>query len=356
MPGIPSGFIDPYMVAVPNPCKSAQQLEQFVEGLLEWSETLSRPGMDLWISELCLQGLIDDGSYPYTQLPPLLQQFRYENDQFDHETICQLARSIFEREPFLERRTGISYAICSGAPKVIPEYFINRLGPNTAEALSTTLAIFGLWSISQPIASAGCVFAAMPDRQARQYHEVTLTAEIELVEPYDRRELNYTLPVTIEMDWHICFGHTDLLQQMSGVELLGEADSSDGAIDAIKARIAELQKAGLPANKGVLSFHLGAHFLKSIQQWGFTRSDLAANLIDSCARILLQFPKNEIKEFRQNEAPTAPQRVRQTDSAVACRTHLTKASEGFRLLFWKLPNGEIEFANVGAKKELIIYE
>ena len=78
------------------------------------------------------------------------------------------------------------------------------------------------------------------------------------------------------------------------------------------------------------------------------------NLINTCAQIVLGCPKNELKPFRANPAPSAPQHVR-ADGALAFRTHLTKHGAGYRLMYWQRTDGVIEFANIGVKHELIIH-
>jgi len=75
-------------------------------------------------------------------------------------------------------------------------------------------------------------------------------------------------------------------------------------------------------------------------------------LIETCARIVIGYPKNELAPFRI-DANSSKQRSRE-DGSRAFRTHLTKKGPGFRLMFWETPTGLIEFANVGDKDELVI--
>ena len=103
------------------------------------------------------------------------------------------------------------------------------------------------------------------------------------------------------------------------------------------------------------TFRLGPQLLETARRNAFgSRSDLAMNLIESLARILLGVPKNPVEAFREDERPTSPQR-RRADGAIARRPHLTKHGAAFRLMFWELADGTIEFANVGPKSELEIF-
>ena len=93
-------------------------------------------------------------------------------------------------------------------------------------------------------------------------------------------------------------------------------------------------------------FQVGEQFLESAKRNGFgTRM----NVIDSCARILLDVPKNYIESFRVG-ADSYKQRFR-GDGAGTFRTHLTKDGPGYRLMFWQLKDGSLRFANVGPKPE-----
>ena len=98
--------------------------------------------------------------------------------------------------------------------------------------------------------------------------------------------------------------------------------------------------------------------MNSLKEWSFDkRADWARNFVESCARIILGVPKNTLGEFkRKTVSGKLEHRVRNSDGAKAYRTHITKKSEGFRLMLWILPDGTIELSNVGNKDELVIYE
>jgi len=119
------------------------------------------------------------------------------------------------------------------------------------------------------------------------------------------------------------------------------------------AAVPEEYTQGLQAENNVFRFRLGAGFRQSLRQ----NAKLSIALVlDACSRIILGNPKEAVNPFRVDERPQSPQRARANDSALAWRTHLARANEGFRLMFWTTPTGEIEFANVGTKKELLIHE
>ena len=66
---------------------------------------------------------------------------------------------------------------------------------------------------------------------------------------------------------------------------------------------------------------------------------------------MLDIPKHELKPFYDR---VSGRQIFRSDGAHAFRTHLTKKRAGLRLMLWKIPDGTIEFANVGDKDELAI--
>ncbi|HOO49872.1 MAG TPA: hypothetical protein PLK94_01140, partial [Alphaproteobacteria bacterium] len=130
------------------------------------------------------------------------------------------------------------------------------------------------------------------------------------------------------------------------------AGNVEGAIQAIEEVISDIVSNGYDGTKRI-DYTIGSNFLTSARKWGFDKNKSDANiLIESCARIILDCPKNEVNVFRESEN-TDKQRKR-ADGALAFRTHLTKRGVGFRLMFWRHTDGKIEFANVGSKNELEI--
>lgn len=147
-------------------------------------------------------------------------------------------------------------------------------------------------------------------------------------------------------------GYNAFRNHMGKWELWDGAKDEQGVRDAIEFSIEELIEAAIDADHRE-EYVLGSSFIDSLQAWGFgSRQDYAMLLVESCARIVLGQPKNEIKAFWIDKK-TKRQRKRD-DGAFAYRTHLTKKGAGYRLMFWKRQDNTIEFANVGDKDELEI--
>jgi hypothetical protein len=354
-------LVDPYLLLLPDACTSNEQLEGFVNGLLGWSQAVDRKDLGVFFSERCLNALFDDGWYPYEgRLAPLLKKYGVNNAS--GEDVNQVIRSIMERSPSLEEYTRIAEVEYDN-PVVTPEFTATRLPLDTSRAMIDALIT----------AAVGCDITGtfLPDHffatrnlaKEESFETLTIQANINtimLVLPngdpgfYSEQDL----PQQVILAFEVCYCFEDVLSKVNEMTWWGNAENEGQVLNAILAKIQEHRRTGLPEKRQEYqNFTIGQHFLTSIHYYSFhARPDLARNLIDSCARIVLGIPKNEIKEFRDDDRPQAPARIRDQDGAKALRTHLTKGNEGWRLLFWELPDRSIEFANVGPKKELIIYE
>jgi len=375
MSKLPSVAIDPYLLIFPEPCHSADQLMNFIDGLLNWSETLSRLDTEYFISELCVESLMLDGWYPYSgRIERLIQKFGLTDadniDFVDENTLITLAQKVLDKTPRLEEHVGIEIILYDEESVCVePIAVIDRLGENTSFALKQSFAILGLGLTHLTTMPNGCVFASADGNECVNLSEVSFEVTVDEVAFFDPPPQQILFPLSYSETFHVCLGHADYIKQVSVLELWGYGDSEQHILDAIVARAMEHRETGVPtsgtlpsysaglvAERNLYQFRLGSQFLASVQKWGFgNRQDWAMLLIDTCARILLSIPKNEINPFRIS-AHSGEQRERSSDGALAWRTHLTKANAGFRLLLWTTPDGVIEFANIGPKKELIIEE
>jgi hypothetical protein len=186
--------------------------------------------------------------------------------------------------------------------------------------------------------------------------EMLVTAQVEDLQWRDPAWPSPNLfPVRVNEQFELAFNYEDHLRRVDVLTSWGSAESEEGARDAINRQVAVLIDDGAAQPVNIQNFRLGDRFLESAQNWGFgTRPDYARTLIESCARIVIGEPKNDVEPFRVNAKRTSVQRTRQ-GGALAFRTHLTKKGPGFRLMFWTIGEDLIEFANVGDKDELEIY-
>jgi hypothetical protein len=348
--------IDPYLMCLPDPCYSPEQIESCVNALLGWSSMLRRQNARVLVADATRIALLEDGEYPHQhRLRELLREHRWE--VADHETICRLTQNLLDRTPSLEEFYGVDAVLIDDTnTRVTPDALVERLKSKTRAAFIEMLVIL---LVEQQATTAGDnqqTFIASALQMADEgdaAFDVQCDSELQdwqwLAEA---RHSLPSLPKAVSGTIPLATSHKTLLRQLGIWEVWKHAEKDQAAIDAIELCIDDLLASGVSGVRRT-QFRLGAHFLESARKWGFGgRSDYASVLIESCARIILSIPKHSMDVFRDS-ADSQRQRAR-NDGAVAYRTHLTKKGPGFRLMLWKLVNGTIEFANVGDKDELTI--
>jgi hypothetical protein len=356
MAAFPDIVVDPYLVCLPHNCESLEQLEAFVENLLGWADLLNRGDVNVHFPSACVDGLVEAGQYPYGHELKRMTS-RFGATHLSEDLVCRVAQRVLDRTPTLEARCSINIVVFEEESyRVEPEVYITRLAEQIGWGLKHGLAVMACYQHHNGSRTGFLLASAKSEpSEAFKDDEVRVSARVEEIDsPGDADDWAKVLPAQIEESLPVAFSRDSILEQLGCLRLWGDAESEQNALDAISSRVTELLATGTGSRERIKEYRLGANFLASARANAFAaRSDLAGNLIDSCARIVIDVPRHEVKPFRVSEN-SGDQLVR-TDGARAWRTHLTKAGPGFRLMLWTLQDGSIEFANVGSKKELEIH-
>ena len=350
--------IDPFLLCLPNPCNTVEQLETFINSLLGWSGLIRSSGSRVLLADSALLALNNDDEFPHQhRLIELLK--RHSCEIADDKTISQLANGILKRTPSFEDYYGIdTVLIDDGKITIEPSLLLRRLKKNCQLAFLEILTTISLVRLLKTDGSGESILVASAlgnENINPQPDEIDFESEVhEIIFNKKNISFPYDLPYKSIDKIPISFSHEHLLSHIDLWEIWNHGVDSESAISAIETSIARLVESGISQDLRV-GFTLGIHFLDSVNRWNAsTRRDYAMVLIESCSRIVLGEPKNPLNEFRENSKSTSKQRIRDSDSSQAYRTHLTSKGVGLRLMIWKLPDGSIEFANIGGKAELII--
>jgi len=349
--------IDPFLLCLPHPCHTSEQLELFIDSLLGWKNLLGHRDSNVLFSDSAQIALNKDDEFPHRhRLADLLKV--HQCDIADEKTISKLVYGILEKVPSFEDYCGIDVILIDEAQvKVEPKIMLTRLKDNCSRTFAEILTMVSLIRTLDPQNSHDTLVVASTlaseNTQPLPDH-IDVKSEVhELDFLQDGMNIPEEFPHTIVDKIPVSFSHEKLLSQLGLWAVWDNASDEETAKSAINMKVEKLLDSGVSADEKN-AFILGSHFIDSVKTWGFgSRSDYAMILIESCARIILGIPKKPLNEFRENSKPTSGQRVR-NDGALAFRTHLTKKGVGFRLMIWKMPNGIYEFANVGSKNELEI--
>lgn len=184
---------------------------------------------------------------------------------------------------------------------------------------------------------------------------VDFKAKLELIDPPLKKENNscQTLDVAIEVK-----RITDVPQLLGSLDpttlwqTASEPVEFQLAIRLLSERLAIETGTDLASYR---EFRLGPHFISSLLQWhGSGTNFYSANVLETCARIIANVPKNDLNEMTSKSITGKDKPKVRGDGAKAFRTHISKGGEAIRLMYWLLRDGSIEFANIGSKGELEI--
>jgi hypothetical protein len=352
MAALPDLLVDPYLVCLPRYCDHEEQLDEFVQNLMSWSEILQRHDVAIHFPRACLETLLSEGSYPFEY------EFRrlaasVAARHLSPDLVCKIAQEVLERTPSLEENCEIAFLDFEERDcKIDPPVYVTRLTGNIAWGFKHALAVVTSFQEANDDAKLFLLVSSKSDPQeAFASQEVQITVHISGVECSDAlAKLKTRMPLDIDRTLPVAFYGKSLLQSVGCLKLWAQAASPSDVRDAINARLEEVLSAGTGKKEDIRGFIVGEHFLQSARHNGFRER---LNIVDSCARIIVNEPKNSIEPFRVSADDSSEQRTR-GDGALAFRTHLTKDGPGYRLMFWELTDKSIEFANVGPKKELVI--
>ncbi|MES9933564.1 MAG: hypothetical protein ABW162_12195 [Candidatus Sedimenticola sp. PURPLELP] len=350
--------VDPFLLCLPNPCNSLEELEDFIHAIVGWRGFLDRKETQVLLSDSVRIALNDDNEFPHRhKLSELIKKF--DCSIADANTISKIATAILERTPTLEDHFGIDAVLADDKSFACePELILDRLKDNCRDAFKDDLIITGIQDNvrsdegedpSLMVASGLGGALSIPELDA-----IEISADIHDFESAITIGDGKTeFPISISLQLPIVFSHEQLLGSLDLWAIWDGASSEEAVCSCIDTCVRNLIDSGV-SEQAVKEFIIGDGFVESLHKWGASsRHDYAMVTVESCARIVLGIPKNPVNEFRETSEGSSKQRSRE-DGALAFRTHLTKKGVGLRLMFWHHTDGTIEFANIGGKGELEI--
>ncbi len=353
MGNFPHLCIDPHLLSLPRmDAPSTEDVEDFVSILVDWGRTIGGSCAKAFVSSTVIDAINDDDAFPWRdKLIRFLKHHKVESA--DHETVASVVQA-FLNCAFIEDSIGIKALLLDDKiTEITPTFLFERLRPKTRDAFHDMLAMIVMVQHGYGQDVEQVVLASISDNNtAPELQYLSFFTEIvdfEWETNSDNR--NIKRPYNINDRVSVFFSRNGLLESIEPLSLWPAKDDKSAACNAIDCCIARLVAAGT-CQKNKILYSIGTSFLQTAKIWECGQGGHHTfTLIESCARIVLGIPKHQIKPFY--DGASGAQKVR-NDGALACRTHLTKSGAALRLMLWNLPDGTIEFANVGAKNELII--
>ncbi|MFH1953126.1 MAG: hypothetical protein ABIL06_16100 [Pseudomonadota bacterium] len=350
---LPSLCIDPHLLSLPRMERSTKDdIEDFVSSIIDWGKTIGVNCTKPFVSSTVLDAIEEDGAFPWRKtLDGILKHFKVQ--AADSKTVSDVVQSLINCSR-IEDAVGLKALLLEAKKtEIAPAFVCERLRSKTRSAFSDMLAMIVMARHGYGRDVENVSLASIPNDNAKPKLQYLLySAEIVDVEwKNDSDDRDIKFPYAINDHVSVFFSRDGLLESVEPLSLWPATNDSDAACNAIDCCITRLVAAGT-SEKNKIPYSVGANFLATAQNWecGHEGSH-AFTLIESCARIVLNIPKHEVKPFYDRASRRHRDRG---DGALAFRTHLTKRGAGLRLMLWKMSSGTIEFANVSDKDELII--
>jgi hypothetical protein len=328
MSTFPNLCIDPHLLSLPRMETSTKDdIEDFVSSIIDWGKTVGINRTKAFVSSTVLDAIDEDGAFPWREnLDGVLKHYKVKSA--DSKTVSYVVQFLINCSR-IEDTVGLKALLLEvNKTEIAPAFVCERLRSKTRSAFLDMLAMIVMARHGYGRDAEHVALASIPNDDAKPKLQYLLYSaeivDVEWMKDSDDRDIK--LPYAINDHISVFFSRDGLLESIEPLSLWPATNDADAACNAIDCCIAQKWECG----------HEGWH---------------AFTLIESCARIVLDIPKHEVKPFY--DRASGRQRVR-SDGALAFRTHLTKRGVALRLMLWKMPDGTIEFANVGDKDELMI--
>ena len=353
MSTLPHLCIDPHLLSLPIMGASTKEdVEDFVSSIIDWGKTVGIKGTKAFVSSTVLDAIDEDGAFPWrNNLEGVFKHYNVE--AADSKTVSDVVQYLINCSRIEDAVEFKALLLEDQKTQLNPVFVIERLRPKTRSAFLEMLAMIAMALHGCGREAEHVALASIPnDSSVHKLRYLSFSAtviEVDWKEASDDKDIKF--PYAINEPISVFFSRDGLLESVEPLSLWSATDDPNAACNAIDCCIARLVAAGTSERNKAL-YSIGANFLATAHNWECGHEGRHAfTLIESCARIVLDIPKHEVGLFY--DTASGCQKVR-SDGALAFRTHITKKGVGLRLMLWKLPDGTIEFANVGGKNELII--
>jgi hypothetical protein len=351
----PSLALDPALLAIPAISVTEEQIATALHTLTLIAGKLreARRSCEFFLLQDVSTYLAAAGLYPSTMsISKLLTDMRL-TQVYTTEDIRRSVNDILSRILPLEELSGVKFLIPSSFTSS-PDIRGERTG-DMLEALELTVTHVALAAQSRHQNVVQILIAnSLINRTVR------ISADIDDIDPPLPRTGGSSLSKISNFTASLCTAASvdDFISQLEPEILWSFAENEAEIYFAIECLAYRLrQESGCHSPRdNCARFKLGSEFLTSLHSWqAISDGRYARPTLETCARLVAQFPKNKSERFfRMTSSGKNAEVVRETDKAAAWRTHISKEHEAMRLMYWQNAEGLIEFANIGPKSELKI--
>lgn len=336
---MPSVTIDAGVLAAPPEQGSADDVERYVETLLDWSQLLEEPWVAIYMSERASEALFADDLYP---LRDQLKRLFAANGivAYDVNTVASVVDRLLQLTPSFETFFRIRDVL---AEDLTTEPDVLRLcsGTRMQSDLARCIVLIAILRrhCHEPVSDHSLILRRAPGRTVR------VRALIHDLD-HERDDLRAppAPPDYFDGDVLVCDDFRGLIDCLDEASILLKATDDVGVETAVRVAVykARLARGMDPDWDDVPSFRVGHKFLSSFQECDPTKQ-LSGNILRAIVDTLEKTNMKATHWLRIDEGGDSPQRVRKRDGAGAWRRDIDSEHH---LHYWACEEDLVELASV----------
>lgn len=342
-------ILDPALFSIPGAATTEQEALDAVQSIVNWSSALSGPS-PVAICKLSntLELLAETSDFPsQPNIQSMLELFNLMH-AFNANDVSKLVDDLIVRSKEFIDVSSVE-ALASDGGVILPDPFPEGIAPQIRAGTECAIATV-LMSCCGRMGDGNstCLACGYVPSMVPQSAKLTVS-ELHT----QRNEQELSAPLTVFGPIAAYTSPIAMLSSLNAMELWLAAKEGRMAVLAIALKIKEIFREmgnAVPLEELPI-FWVGSDFIRSVRSLGLGGGDHASVILETCARLLMDMPKNEVLPFL-DAAPSkgGKRQLHRADGARAFRTHITKSHEALRLMAWQ--NEDIwELANVGPKSD-----
>lgn len=336
---MPSITIDAGVLAAPPEPGSADDVESYVETLLDWSQLIEEPWVAIYMSERASESLFADGLYP---LRDQLKRLFAANGivEYDVNTVASVVDRLLQLTPSFETFFRIRDVL---AEDLTTEPDVLRLCSGTRLQSDLARCIVLIAILRRHCGDSGSDHSLILRRAiGRTVRVRALIHELE----HERDDLSATPapPDYFDGDVLVCDDFRGLIECLDAAAILLKATDGVGVETAVRIAVykARLARGMDPDWDDVPIFRVGHKFLSSFQECDPTNK-LSGNVLEAIVQTLEGLNMDGTHWLRTGKGGDNPQRVRKSDGAGAWRRDIDSEHH---LHYWACAEDLAELASV----------
>jgi|SRR5579872_520484 len=341
--------VEPAVLAMPALAKDEISIARSIEIIIQLAEAVRNHDFGICLLTEAENYLIEAGLYPVHSSMSQSLAASGLSHVYTTEDIRRSVQGILQNAERLEHSSGIDFLIPESI-RTQPDIFTGRSTGALKESLEVTLAHLALLTER---AGKSNVQSLLADRPSNE--DVEVIARItDITPPLNDDITSKDVSITVGF----CGSVSEFAEQLDGNNLWHLAENDDEIRAAISIKARTIRKtSGCPAPKeNCHKFSIGSAFFGTMRSCQAHPSGKFGQVtFETAARLIAKSETETPKKLYKLSSSSQREDVVRSDGAVGWRLHVTKSSEGIRLMFWRKKDGSVELANVCPKSGVSIH-